>query len=147
MALNRANELGRSSSSFDERRGIQRVHLGLIVVLFPVKIVQKANNAPEFFVLGIEFTCEIPHGRLNRFAVFNVERVFVVLLQQIECRFSRHASIEFRHGVASLFLRAARAAQNEFALEQNGTRSVSIAHQRATPNETMQVPFLPLTRG
>ena len=52
-------------------------------------------------------------------------------------------SIEFRHGVASLFLRAARVAQNEFALEQNGTRSVSIAHAKSDPNETMQVPFCP----
>ncbi len=57
------------------------MHLGFVVMLFPVEIVQKTHDAPKLLILGIEFTCEIPHGRLNRFAVLNVERVFVVLLQ------------------------------------------------------------------
>ena len=39
-----ADEFRRTTRLLDERRGVQRVLLGLVVVLFPVEIVQQPDD-------------------------------------------------------------------------------------------------------
>ena len=63
-----------------------------------VQVVQQAHDAPELLVFRIELAREVAHGLLHRFAVLDVEGVFVVLLQQRERLLARHACFEFRHG-------------------------------------------------
>ena len=48
----RASSGRRAASGFDERRRVDGVQLGLVVVLFPVEIVQQPGQAPDFLVLA-----------------------------------------------------------------------------------------------
>ena len=71
--------------------------LGIVVVLFPVKVVQKADDAPKTLVLRIELAGEIAHGLFDRLAVLDMERVLVVGLQQIESRLAGDPGIKGCH--------------------------------------------------
>ena len=66
-------------------------------MLFPVKVVQKADDAPKALILRIELTREIAHGLLDRLAVLDMERILVVGLQQIESRLAGNSGIKGCH--------------------------------------------------
>ena len=53
-------------------------------MLLPIQVVQQADDAPKLLVLGVELARKVAHGALDRFAVGDVERVFVVLVEQFE---------------------------------------------------------------
>ena len=66
-------------------------------MLFPVQIVQQADDAPEFLVLRIEFTCEVAHRVFDRFAVLDMEFILVVSLKQVTCVLARNAGGKLSH--------------------------------------------------
>ena len=78
-------------------RGVQRVLLGFVVVLFPVEVVQQPDDTPELLVLRVELAREVAHGLFHRLAMLDVERIFVVLFQQRERPIARHSRLKFRH--------------------------------------------------
>ena len=67
-------------------------------MLFPVEVVQQTDDAPEFLVLGVVLAREIAHGLLDRLGVLDVERIFVVLAEQVECRLAGDFGVELGHG-------------------------------------------------
>ena len=71
--------------------------LGLVIVLFPVKIVQKTDDTPEFLIFGIELPCEITHGLLDRFPMLDMKRILVMIRQKRKRLFSRHSCLKLRH--------------------------------------------------
>ena len=54
-------------------------------MLLPIQVVEQADDAPELLVLGVELARKVAHGALDRFAVGDVERILVVLVEQFEC--------------------------------------------------------------
>ena len=66
-------------------------------ILFPVYIVQKAYDAPELFVLGIELPREKAHSSFDRFAVLDMKRFLVVFLQKRECLIARQPCFKTGH--------------------------------------------------
>jgi len=59
----------------------------------PIEVVQQADDAPELLVFGIEFPREITQRPFERLSVLDVKRLFVVLGEQRECVFARHACL------------------------------------------------------
>ena len=57
---------------------------GVILMLLPIQVVQQADDAPKLLVLGVELARKVAHGALDRFAMGDVERVLVVLVEQFE---------------------------------------------------------------
>ena len=53
-------------------------------MFLPIQVVQQTDDAPKLLVLGVELARKVAHGALDRFAVGDVERVFVVLVEQFE---------------------------------------------------------------
>ena len=102
MSLNGSNKLGRSTCRFYKIGGVYRVILGIVVMLFPIQIVQKADNPPEFLVFRVELAREIAHGLLDGFAMLNMELIFVVRLQELKCRSARHARTHICHNASPL---------------------------------------------
>ncbi len=46
--------------------------------------MQQTDDAPKLLVLGVELARKVAHGALDRFAVGDVERVLIVLVEQFE---------------------------------------------------------------
>ena len=53
-------------------------------MLLPIQVVQQTDDAPKLLVLGVELARKVAHGALDRLAMGDVERVFVVLVEQFE---------------------------------------------------------------
>ena len=53
-------------------------------MLLPIQVVQQADDTPKLLVLGVELACKVAHGAFDRLAVGDVERIFVVLVEQFE---------------------------------------------------------------
>ena len=98
MRLNSADELRRTTRLLDERRGVQRVLLRLVVVLFPIQVVQKAHDAPELLVFRIVLAGEVAHGLLDGLAVLDMERILVVGSEQFSRLLAGHAGGKCGHG-------------------------------------------------
>ena len=84
MRLNSANEFGRCALALEDFCRIDGVVHGVVLMLLPIQVVQQADDAPKLLVLGIELARKVAHGALDRLAVGDVERVFVVLVKQFE---------------------------------------------------------------
>ena len=63
---------------------IDSVVHGVVLMFLPIQVVQQTDDAPKLLVLGVELARKVAHGALDRFAVGDVERVLVVLVEQFE---------------------------------------------------------------
>ena len=99
MRLDGAGQLLGAAGLLDE---LGRLHgmLDLVLELLPVKVVKKADLAPELHVCRVVLLRIVAHEALEGLAVGNVERVLVVLLQQVEGLVAREAGLE-RRGVGA----------------------------------------------
>ena len=93
-----ADEFRRTACLLDERRGVQRVLLGLVIVLFPIQVVQKAHDAPELLIFRVVLAGEVAHGLLDGLAVLDMERILVVGGEQLGGLFASHAGGKCGHG-------------------------------------------------
>ena len=84
MRLNSANEFGRGTLALKDLGRIDGVVHGIVLMLLPIQVVQQTDDAPKLLVLGVELARKVAHGALDRFAVGDVERVLVVLVEQFE---------------------------------------------------------------
>ena len=71
--------------------------LGLVIVFFPIEVVQKTDDTPEFLIFGIELPCEVAHGLLDRFPMLDMKRILIMIRQKRERLFSRHSCLKLRH--------------------------------------------------
>ena len=99
MRLDGADEFRRAARRRNKLGRVHRVVDRVVVVLFPIHVVQKAHDAPEFLVFRVEFAREIAHGLLDGFAVLNMELVFVVVGQQSKRRVARNTCMQSCHGI------------------------------------------------
>ena len=84
MRLDGADELGRCTLALEDLGRIDGVVHGVVLMLLPIQVVQQADDAPKLLVLGVELARKVAHGALDRLAVGDVERIFVVLVEQFE---------------------------------------------------------------
>ena len=84
MRLDGANELGRRTFALENLGSIDGVVHGVVLMLLPIQVVQQADDAPKLLVLGVELARKVAHGALDRLAMGDVERVFVVLVKQFK---------------------------------------------------------------
>ena len=84
MRLNGADELRRGTLAFEDLGSVDGVVHGVVLMLLPIQVVEQADDAPELLVLGVELARKVAHGALDRFAMGDVERVLVVLVEQFE---------------------------------------------------------------
>ena len=66
-------------------------------VLLPIKIVQQADKAPELDVVRIELLREVAQAPFHRLGVLDMERILVVLVEQLERLVAREPRLECRH--------------------------------------------------
>ena len=85
MRLDGANELRGGTLALEDLGSIDGVVHGVFLMLLPIQVVQQADDAPKLLVLGVELARKVAHGALDRLAVGDVERIFVVLVEQFEC--------------------------------------------------------------
>ena len=84
VRLDGANELGRRTFALKNLGSIDGVVHGVVLMLLPIQVVQQADDAPKLLVLGVELARKVAHGALDRLAMGDVERVFVVLVKQFK---------------------------------------------------------------
>ena len=84
VRLDGANEIGRGALALEDLGRIDGVVHGVILMLLPIQVVQQADDAPELLVLGVELARKVAHSALDRLAMGDVERVFVVLVKQFK---------------------------------------------------------------
>lgn len=102
VRLDGADEFRRTACLLDERRGVQRVLLGLVVVLFPIQVVQKAHDAPELLIFRVVLAGEVAHGLLDGLAMLDMEGVLVVSGEQLGGLFAGHAGRKVRSWASPL---------------------------------------------
>ena len=84
MRLDGANELGRRTFILKNLGSIDGVVHGVVLMLLPIQVVQQTDGAPKLLVLGVELARKVAHSALDRLAMGDVERIFVVLVEQFE---------------------------------------------------------------
>ena len=84
MRLDGTDKLGGRALTLKNLGSIDGVVHGVVLMLLPIQVVQQADDAPKIFVFGVEFTRKVAHGALDGLAVRDVERVFVVLVEQFK---------------------------------------------------------------